>query len=117
MKGLVCAVLLGLLFLDLSAGTESPPKVQVYTRLPGEFGKSNVFICHATDFYPPEIQIDLLNNGKVIPGATQTDLAFEESWHYHLTKHVSITPKEGDQLACRVTHLKKTNTYSWESDF
>ncbi|KAK2858696.1 hypothetical protein Q5P01_003316 [Channa striata] len=116
MKGFVCALTLGLLLLGLSAAKEASPKVQVYTRLPGEFGKSNVFICHVTDFHPPEIKIELLKNGQVIPGAQQTDLAFEESWHYHLTKHVAVTPMQGDDLACRVTHMKNTKTYTWESD-
>lgn len=30
------------------------PKVQVYTQTPG-WGKSNVLLCHVSDFHPPEI--------------------------------------------------------------
>ncbi|KAF4070482.1 hypothetical protein AMELA_G00285900 [Ameiurus melas] len=59
---------------------ESPPKTQVYSRNPGEFGKENTLICHVSDFHPPDITIDLLKNGAVIPGAKQTDLAFEKGW-------------------------------------
>ena len=89
------------------------PKVQVYSRTPGEFGKANILICHVSGFYPPEITIKLLKNGQEIPGASQTDLAFEENWHYHLTKHVPFTPVSGERFACKVTHMKNPVDYSW----
>ncbi|XP_026182373.1 beta-2-microglobulin-like [Mastacembelus armatus] len=114
---LLCAVLVGLLgLLGLSMAKDSPPMVQVYTRTPGEYGKSNTFICHVSGFHPPEITIDLLKNGVVVPEAKQTDLAFEENWFYYLTKHTVLTPNKGDVISCRVTHLGKTNSYNWESD-
>ncbi|KAG9270440.1 beta-2-microglobulin-like [Astyanax mexicanus] len=66
-------------FLGVSSfAKESPPKVQVYSRNPGEFGKDNVLICHVSGFHPPDITIDLLENGTPIPNAKQTDLAFEQ---------------------------------------
>ncbi|XP_045928261.1 beta-2-microglobulin-like [Micropterus dolomieu] len=117
MKAFVCAVVVGLLWLAaLSTAKEASPKVQVYSRKPGEFGKPNTFICHVSGFHPPEIKIDLLSNGQEIPGAKQTDLAFEENWHYHLTRHVPFTPSSDAVFACRVTHLGNTKTYIWETD-
>ncbi|XP_044041357.1 beta-2-microglobulin-like [Siniperca chuatsi] len=117
MKEFVCAVLVGLLCLAaLSMAKESAPKVQVYSHAPGELGKANTFICHVSDFHPPEITIELLKSGKEMQGAKQTDLAFEESWHYHLTKHVPFIPVEGEEFACRVTHMGKSRTYIWEPD-
>ncbi|KAK5599832.1 Beta-2-microglobulin [Crenichthys baileyi] len=92
------------------------PKVQIYSRNPGNFGTENVLICHVSGFHPPEIKIDLLKNQGEIPGAKQTDLAFEENWHYHLTKHVSFTPNSGEKYVCRVTHVGKTTDYVWEAD-
>ncbi|XP_013882010.1 beta-2-microglobulin [Austrofundulus limnaeus] len=115
MKEFVFVVLLVCLSNFVSAKLASP-KVQVYSRNPGEFGKPNVLICHVSGFHPPEIRIDLLRNKEEIPGSEQTDLAFEENWHYHLTKHVPFTPKEGDKFLCRVTHMGNTNTFEWESD-
>ncbi|WP_205684497.1 hypothetical protein, partial [Acinetobacter baumannii] len=47
----------------------SPPKTQVYSRNPGEYGKENVLICHVSDFHPPDITITLLKNGVEIPDA------------------------------------------------
>ncbi|XP_031144065.1 beta-2-microglobulin-like [Sander lucioperca] len=116
MKALVCAVLVGLLCLPHSTAKESPPKVQVYSRGPGHFDKDNTLICHVSGFHPPEITIELLKNEQELPGAKQTDLAFEENWHYHLTKHAPFTPRQADKFACRVTHMGRTTTYSWESD-
>ncbi|XP_047204915.1 beta-2-microglobulin-like [Girardinichthys multiradiatus] len=95
---------------------EASPKVQIYSRNPGKFGTDNVLICHVSGFHPPEIKIDLLRNQQEIAGAEQTDLAFEENWHYHLTKHVSFTPNSGETYVCRVTHVGKTTDYVWEPD-
>ncbi|XP_053480268.1 beta-2-microglobulin, like [Ictalurus furcatus] len=95
---------------------ESPPKIQVYSRNPGEFGKANTLICHVSDFHPPDITIELLKNGEVIPNAEQTDLAFEKGWKFHLTKSVSFTPTSSDKFTCRVRHLKDTKNISWEPD-
>lgn len=91
----------------------APPKVQVYSRAPGVADKANIFICHVSGFHPPEIQIELLKDGNPIQGANQTDLAFEEDWHYHLTKYVPFTPHKGEEFACRVTHMGKPKTHHW----
>ncbi|XP_071358143.1 beta-2-microglobulin-like [Trachinotus anak] len=117
MRTTVCVVFVGLLCLfAVSTAKESQPKVQVYTRTPGFYGKENILICHVNEFHPPEITIELLKDGKVIPGATQTDLAFEENWHYHLTKHAPFTPNKDENYACRVTHMGKQKTFLWEPD-
>ncbi|KAI3366510.1 hypothetical protein L3Q82_000643 [Scortum barcoo] len=89
------------------------PEVQVYSREPGDFNKLNTLICYVRNFHPPEIRIELLKNGQEIREARQTDLAFEENWHYHLTKHVPFIPKSGDKYTCRVTHMGNTKVYEW----
>ncbi|TMS03033.1 Heat shock 70 kDa protein 14 [Larimichthys crocea] len=114
MKLFVCALLVGVLCLLVpSLAKEAPPKVQVYSRAPGVADKANIFICHVSGFHPPEIQIELLKDGNPIQGANQTDLAFEEDWHYHLTKYVPFTPHKGEEFACRVTHMGKPKTHHW----
>nr|XP_046234724.1 beta-2-microglobulin-like [Scatophagus argus] len=117
MRAYICAFLIGLLCLPVpSMAKKSPPKVQVYSRIPGELGNANTLICHASGFHPPEITIELLRNGKEMVGANQTDLAFEENWHYHLTKHVPFIPSKGEQFACRVTHMGEPKIFIWEPD-
>lgn len=114
MQPFLCAVLLLLLFA--SADAQAFPNVQVYTQVPGEVGKANVLLCHASGFHPPQVSIELLKNGHSLSGSLQTDLAFEESWRYYLTKYVPFTPAEGDDYACRVTHMGQSKTYIWEPD-
>ncbi|KAI4880717.1 hypothetical protein NFI96_015068, partial [Prochilodus magdalenae] len=96
-----------------SFAKESPPKVQVYSRNPGEYGKDNVLICHVSGFHPPDIQIDLLKNGVAMPDTKQTDLAFEQGWQFHLTKSVSFKPSAGESYTCKVRHMSKTSSYNW----
>lgn len=104
----VCSIFIGLLFFLLAS-----PKVQVYTQTPGEVGKANVLLCHMSGFHSPQISIELLKNGHSLSGSLQTDLAFEKSWQYYLTKYVSFTPAKGDDYACRVTHMGESKTYIW----
>uniref|UniRef100_A0A8C5CT49 Beta-2-microglobulin n=1 Tax=Gadus morhua TaxID=8049 RepID=A0A8C5CT49_GADMO len=90
-----------------------PPKVQVYTREPAEPGTGNSLICYLNNFQPPEVEVDLLENGVVIPGAVQSDLMFESQWQYHLTKRVPFIPREGARYACRVNHMGRTTNHAW----
>lgn len=115
MKAIVFAVFVGL-FCLIDATKQISPKVQVYSRSPGFYGKPNMLLCHVSDFYPPEITIELLKGDNVLPGGKQTDLAFEENWSYHLTKHVPFTPNSGEHYSCRVTHLGRTQRFEWEPD-
>ncbi|XP_037551823.1 beta-2-microglobulin [Nematolebias whitei] len=94
----------------------SAPKVVVYSRDPGQFGQANTFICHVSNFHPPDINIELLKNGEVLPDSTQTDLAFKQDWHFHLTKSAPFTPAQGDKVLCRVTHIGSSKEYTWDSN-
>ncbi|XP_055011042.1 beta-2-microglobulin, like [Boleophthalmus pectinirostris] len=113
---LFLSVLVLVLYVDLSFCKNSAPKVQIYTRDPGHYDKPNILICHVSGFYPPELDLKLLRNNEEIKGANQTDLAFEEDWYYHLTKHAHFHPKKGDKFTCAVTHLGKTTRHHWEPD-
>ncbi|KAM8740378.1 beta-2-microglobulin-like [Acanthopagrus latus] len=91
----------------------SPPKVQVYTAGPGEFGVKNILICHVSGFHPPDITIQLMKDGEELSNANQTDLAFKSDWHFHLTKNVAFTPTRGQQFSCKVTHGANMREYVW----
>ncbi|KAL1269327.1 hypothetical protein QQF64_031616 [Cirrhinus molitorella] len=102
MLKLVVAVLV---FLSASClAKQSDPKVQVYSRNPGEYGKPNVLICYVSGFHPPDITIELLRNGQEITGSNQTDLAFEQGWQFHLTN-----PTHGN-LTCEHIKIPKNNS-------
>lgn len=113
MKVLLClAALVAVSFSD--DANHTPPKVQVYSRNPGEFGKDNTLICHVSGFHPPDITIQIMEGGVELPNAKQTDLAFKQDWHFHLTKHVAFTPTSEQKYSCRVTHGRTTKDYAWE---
>lgn len=98
---------------SLSLFSLAPPKVQVYSRDPGEFGQENTLICHVSNFHPPDITIQLLKNGEELSGAKQTDLAFKQDWHFHLTKNAPFKPVAGENYLCRVTHGGTRKDYAW----
>ncbi|XP_066578128.1 beta-2-microglobulin-like [Amia ocellicauda] len=117
MKIVLCVALLCVVVHN-SAAVQERPKVQVYSRNPGEFDKDNTLICHVSGFHPPDIKIDLLKDGHPITDFKQSDLAFEQGWRFHLTKTAPFTPKKGDEYSCRVTHstIPEGQTFSWEPD-
>ncbi|KAK2858695.1 hypothetical protein Q5P01_003315 [Channa striata] len=114
MKLLLCVAALVAVYCSVEAKITSP-KVQVYSRDPGEFGKDNTFICHVSKFHPPDITIQLLEDGVEIPGAKQTDLAFKDDWHFVLTRSVAFKPEKGKRFTCKVTHGgNPSKEYVWE---
>ncbi|CAF94241.1 unnamed protein product [Tetraodon nigroviridis] len=50
-----------------------------------------------------------------LKNANQTDLAFKQDWHFHLTKSVFFTPERGEKYICKVTHGDKVQKFEWES--
>lgn len=86
----------------------------MYSRNPGEYGQDNTLICHVTNFHPPDITIQLMKDGVEIPNAMQTDLAFKQDWHFHLTKSVGFKPNSGEKYSCKVTHgSTPAKDYAW----
>ncbi|XP_053169875.1 beta-2-microglobulin [Scomber japonicus] len=114
MKTILCLASLMAVYCAVDS-KYSPPKVQVYSSSPGEFGQDNTLICHVSGFHPPDINIQLMKNGEEISGAKQTDLAFKQDWHFHLTKSVSFKPMSGEKYSCQVTHGSNLmKHYAWE---
>uniref|UniRef100_A0A3Q0RBX0 Beta-2-microglobulin, like n=1 Tax=Amphilophus citrinellus TaxID=61819 RepID=A0A3Q0RBX0_AMPCI len=84
MKAALCLAVIAVIYCTVES-KYSAPKVMVYSRNPGEYGKDNVIICH--------------------------------DWHFHLTKHASFTPREGESYTCKVTHgSHEPKIYKWESN-
>ncbi|XP_038148081.1 beta-2-microglobulin-like [Cyprinodon tularosa] len=113
MNVLLCLAALAALCFSVESKT-SPPKVAVYSRDPGEFGKENTLICHVSNFHPPDITIELLCDGTALPNPKQTDLAFKQDWHFHLTKSAAFTPAAGKNCLCRVNHSGVSKDHAWE---
>lgn len=73
----------------------------------------NILICHVSGFHPPDIGIQLMRGNEELKGANQTDLAFKEDWHFHLTKSADFTPQQNEAYFCKVTHGSKVTKYNW----
>ncbi|XP_020793897.1 beta-2-microglobulin-like [Boleophthalmus pectinirostris] len=115
MKNYLSFVALVAVFCAVDAGyMRSPPKVQLYSRDPGLFGKGNVLICHVSQFHPPDITITLLKGDAPLDNAQQTDLAFKQDWHFHLTNSAPFTPESGVKFTCRVNHGGRVTDYVWD---
>nr|XP_048315434.1 beta-2-microglobulin [Myodes glareolus]XP_048315435.1 beta-2-microglobulin [Myodes glareolus] len=97
---------------------QRPPQVQVYTRHPAENGKSNFLNCYVSQFHPPQIEIELLKNGKKIENIELSDLSFNKDWSFYLLAHTEFVPNANDKYACRVTHttLKEPKVVNWDRD-
>uniref|UniRef100_UPI00398F4AC0 beta-2-microglobulin-like n=1 Tax=Pristiophorus japonicus TaxID=55135 RepID=UPI00398F4AC0 len=91
------------------------PQVHVYTHTPPKEGESNVLLCHAKDFSPPNIQLELLENGIIIPNANQSDLSFETDWSFKLTTFVHFVPKNNVKYVCRVQHNGDSREFQLDS--
>ncbi|KAJ3590996.1 hypothetical protein NHX12_008944, partial [Muraenolepis orangiensis] len=113
MKTCFTAVVLAVLYCAVESNV-SPAQVQVYSKDPATMGKSNTLICLVKNFHPPEIQIELLSGQQVIAKANQTDLSFDKTWHFHLSRHAEIIPEPGHKYACRVTHSGSVRIYAWD---
>ncbi|KAI5936802.1 Beta-2-microglobulin [Manis javanica] len=116
MARFVALVLFGLLSLSCLEAIERAPKVQVYSRHPAENGKPNFLNCYVSSFHPPEIQIDLLKNGKEMK-VERSDLSFSKDWSFYLLVHTEFTPKEGDKSrqlissgGLKIPHVDWTNS-------
>ncbi|KAM4829048.1 beta-2-microglobulin isoform 1-T2 [Thomomys bottae] len=118
MPRLVAVALVALLFLAGLDAIQLVPKVQVYSRHPAENGKTNYLNCYVSGFHPPQIEIQLLKNGKKIDNVEQSDLAFSRDWSFYLLVHTEFTPNDRDEYACKVSHssLEKPLLVKWDRD-
>ncbi|XP_055479797.1 beta-2-microglobulin [Psammomys obesus] len=97
---------------------QSTPKVQVYSRHPPENGKTNFLNCYVSQFHPPQIEIELLKNGKPMEKVQYSDLSFSKDWTFYQLAHAEFTPTATDSYTCKVTHitLKEPRIVTWERD-
>lgn len=89
--------------------------MQVYTRNPPENGVANYLNCYVSQFHPPQIEIELLKNGKKMEKVEYSDLSFSRDWTFYQLAHAPFTPTPTDTYECRVTHItfKEPKTYKW----
>ncbi|XP_028821843.1 HLA class II histocompatibility antigen, DP beta 1 chain [Denticeps clupeoides] len=109
--------------LTEKTGSARPPKaspsVSIYTHFPATAGARNVLYCYATGFYPGDIEISVLLNGRPFPGKVVTsDLVYGEDWTFRVFKYTNVTPQPGEEYACLVKHssMAEPKTISWRPE-
>lgn len=81
------------------------PSVNVYSHVPAMEASPNYLYCYATGFYPGDIEISFLLNGRPFPGPTESsDLVYGQDWTFRVFKYISILPHPGEEYACLVNH-------------
>uniref|UniRef100_A0A6J0UZK5 Beta-2-microglobulin n=1 Tax=Pogona vitticeps TaxID=103695 RepID=A0A6J0UZK5_9SAUR len=80
------------------------PDIQVYTRFPVEFGKTNTLNCYVERFHPPKIDITLLKDNVPIENVKKSDLSFDRDWTFHLLVSAEFVPEQNSVYTCKVEH-------------
>nr|AAS55044.1 MHC class II antigen beta chain [Xiphophorus pygmaeus] len=78
-----------------------------------------MLICSAYDFYPKQIKVTWLRDGKeVTSDVTSTDELPNGNWLYQIHTYLEFTPKPGEKITCMVEHasLKEPSLYDWEPE-
>ncbi|XP_065103534.1 rano class II histocompatibility antigen, A beta chain [Paramisgurnus dabryanus] len=76
-----------------------------------------VLMCSAYDFYPKQIKVSWLRDGKPV---TSEVISSEEladgNWYYQIHSHLEYTPKSGEKISCMVEHgsFKQPMIYDWD---
>ncbi|XP_041035554.1 rano class II histocompatibility antigen, A beta chain-like isoform X3 [Carcharodon carcharias] len=82
------------------------PVVHIYTKENYTPRESNTLFCYAEKFYPFEIDITLLINGKSFTGpVNSSQLMVETDWTFNILKYIRIDPQDGDTYSCQVDHM------------
>lgn len=76
-----------------------------------------MLICSVYDFYPKQIRVTWLRNGKeVTSDVTSTEKLSNGNWLHQIHSYLEFTPKPGEQITCKVEHssLTEPKLYDWD---
>ncbi|XP_028983759.1 DLA class II histocompatibility antigen, DR-1 beta chain-like [Betta splendens] len=76
-----------------------------------------VLICSVYNFYPKQINVTWLSDGKEITsGVTSTDEMSNGNWLYQIHSHLEYKPRDGEEITCMVEHasFKQPKLVDWE---
>ncbi|XP_026228584.1 class II histocompatibility antigen, B-L beta chain-like isoform X2 [Anabas testudineus] len=77
----------------------------------------DMLICSAYDFYPKQIRVTWLRDGKeTTSDVTSTDELSNGNWLYQIHSYLEYTPTPGEKVTCMVEHasFKKPMLYDWD---
>ncbi|XP_077080477.1 H-2 class II histocompatibility antigen, E-S beta chain-like [Siphateles boraxobius] len=94
-----------------------PPKVKLSSVTQAGGRHPAVLMCSAYRFYPHQIQISWMKDGKVVKSdVTSTEEMPNGDWYYQIHSHLEYTPKSGEKISCAVDHagLTKPIIVDWD---
>ncbi|XP_068998937.1 DLA class II histocompatibility antigen, DR-1 beta chain-like [Embiotoca jacksoni] len=101
---------------DLLSKT-AEPSVKLRSVKAASSKHSGMLVCSAYGFYPKEIRVTWLRDGKkVTSDVTSTEELPNGNWLYQLHSHLEITPEPGEKISCMVEHasLMEPKLYDWD---
>ncbi|EGW09102.1 HLA class II histocompatibility antigen, DP(W4) beta chain [Cricetulus griseus] len=93
------------------------PKVHVSPSKKVALQHHGLLVCHATDFYPGNIQVRWFRNGQEeTAGVVSTNLIRNGDWTFQILVMLEMTPQGGDVYTCHVEHpsLQSPITVEWK---
>ncbi|XP_060678398.1 class II histocompatibility antigen, B-L beta chain-like [Hemiscyllium ocellatum] len=95
--------------INLTNGTpiaSKKPVLHVYTKGNRSPGQADILYCYAEKFYPFEIEVSFLINGRPFVGqVNSSQLVVEPDWTFNILKYIRMERRHGDTYSCRVNHI------------